>query len=450
VHTKRAHTWPWLAGPWLGLFAAGGCDFHIAPSLIAHEADASSVTQPDGGGSDDAGRHDAGRHDAGSDDAGQDMERDAGVDDEDAGQQGFAFESAYFARDDEALEVAEGRATAKLPSTWLVDNLGLQWRITNALRMLGHEPHAMMTGETIDAARLREIDRALARKETAIRESARRLPDYRANWAPDFEDNIPQEFAVHQVASLFALLNTRGALPPLERFSNECVLANFLPGLCGSLVDTGTSMEGGSCQDPSATLRDPQIVQMSDFFGFNNVRREIAANELPPQTPGLESNCRWASLLAGTFVLEIERSWGSYLDMQFTRADACSDSHVDFYGEHTPFSFTGAPGTQISGDFVSVRAAGFADESLVYRSPIDVVETVTAYMLFPEYLRARAGRSTILQNKYDFVRDTMFGGVEFENPALAGLDFEFASAASAFCWEHELTEFRIEDVRPLP
>ena len=37
----------------------------------------------------------------------------------------------------------------------------------------------------------------------------------------------------------------------------------------------------------------------------------------------------------------------------------------------------GAAGTQISGDFVTTRAAGFTDESLAYRGSVDVAETVT-------------------------------------------------------------------------
>lgn len=36
-------------------------------------------------------------------------------------------------------------------------------------------------------------------------------------------------------------------------------------------------------------------------------------------------------------------------------------------------------------------------------------------MLIPNYFKTRAASSDALQAKYDYIRDNMFGGIEFEN-----------------------------------
>jgi hypothetical protein len=249
------------------------------------------------------------------------------------------------------------------------------------------------------------------------------------------------------VATVFQLFNTNGN-PETKymSFNNECVLASFMPQMCGALVDMGTT-DGSSCKDFDAPLRTHQVIQTPELFGFY-VRRAVLADELPVDT-FMPSTCGYVATLVHEFAHDID-AWllGSGLNKQFDRTTHCSPTMGDFYPQGTPFEFSGAWGTQNPADFVSGYAAGLTNEAQDYRAWEDVAESVTSYILFPDYFRARAQASTRLAAKYALLRDRVFGGAEFTNGTTATLDpQQMVGTTNSMCRDQNIEQFRVEDIR---
>jgi hypothetical protein len=311
--------------------------------------------------------------------------------------------------------------------------------------MLGSEPAGIATGEVIDADRLLAIDQALAAREAQFDMSSALLPNYSAISGPDFLDNIPQRFAVHQIVELFRLLNESGTA--FQSYNNDCVLASFIPTMCGAMVDMGTT-DGSSCKNFGVTMREEQIIQMPELFGFENVRTEISASELP-NSNAIQSTCQYVDVLMHEFVHDIDQRYQNSTNQhkQYDRADSCSTHYMNFNLPGTPFVYSGENGGQNPDDYVSGYASGLTNASQDYRQWEEAAETVTTYVLFPEYFRSRAANSVALQAKYDYVRDNLFGGNEFENPAFSEEDpFEWYSNTNVLCREFGVTEFRLSDI----
>lgn len=76
----------------------------------------------------------------------------------------------------------------------------------------------------------------------------------------------------------------------------------------------------------------------------------------------------------------------------------------------------------------------------------DATETVTAYVVFPEYYRSKAAPTVKLKARYDYIKTEIFGGVEFRNKALENqtLDDAYASTTGGLCWR--VKEFRMDNI----
>ena len=325
--------------------------------------------------------------------------------------------SDYLRADSDAIAIRLGTATVTLPTTQLVDDFDITWRMTNALRMLGYLPYGIMTGETLGGDEIRAIDQELYAFEKIMQTQADRLPDYAEIAAPDFLENIPQRFVAYLLATLFDLTN-KGTYN-FQSFTNQCVLANFIPQMCGALVDMGTTT-GVWCGDAIANdptlLRSTQIIQTPELFGFNNVRRPIGPLEYPP-SHWIPDTFQYVATLLHEFAHDLDRAERNfYMDAVYDRTVVCSSHSMDFYATGTPFVFSGAAGTQDIADFVSGYAAGLVNQNQDYRRAEEAAETLTAYILAPEYFRARLQASATLELKYEWIRDRIMGGVEFENP----------------------------------
>jgi hypothetical protein len=357
--------------------------------------------------------------------------------------------SRYFKNDADAQAVARGERTLTLPTNLQVENFGIQWRVVNALRMLGKESQAIATGEVIDATKLRSIDQQLVTREALFDADAARLPNYSNIYAPDFRDNIPQKFAVHLMVRTLDLFNA--GTTKYQTLSNQCVLANLIPQMCGVLADFGT-VDGRSCNEGGTELRAQQIVQSPDLFGFSGVRRAIGAQEYPID-PSIPNTCYYQAVLVHEIVHDLDQQYhsgeGSWMERGFPRTQHCSPNLVNFLKPGHPFVYTGINGQQNPALFVSGYAAGLTNEFKDYRPWEDIAETVTAYMVFPEYFRVRAQANAGLRAKYEYVKNNMFGGTEFQNTNLAPIAsaLPFVGTSHEICNDSRLQTFRADDIK---
>ncbi len=354
--------------------------------------------------------------------------------------------SAYLSGDTEAQQFVTAGGTFALATTGPSPVGDLGWRIINAMRMAGYDNAGVRSGEMIDGARLLQIDSELLTAEATIARQAAKLPNYQAISGPNFRDNIPQAFAAHLLVSILELYNA--GTTRYQTVSNECVLANLIPQMCGALVDMGVASGSSDCKTSTAVLRQNQIVQMPELFGFLNVRRAITNSEYP--TSGDFSTMAYASTLIHEFVHDLDATFASWAPMhaQYDRRTLCSPTLIDFQQSGTPFVFTGANGSQRLADFVSEYAAGLSNPGQDYRPIEDAAETVTAYILLPEYFRLRAAGSTSLRAKYDYIKARMFGGVEFQNPNLVvASNYVTPSTVQQWSLVNEVRTFRITDIR---
>lgn len=311
--------------------------------------------------------------------------------------------SSYFSNDKAAQSIAKGYTSVKMPGsleTGVFNDRGIAWRIVNAYRMIGYESTAMPIGKTIGKNQILELDRQLAIKERKIKQKvAASFSFYEKHSAPNFKDNIPQSFMAYNFATLFDLFNA-GRIK-YQSNNYECLLANlaYLPGL---LVNNGET--------------DPVIVQTPEFFGFGGRTDLISANEYP-----IHAN-QSTFLLTAYAVHEIVHTLDAERlrrrSTSFDRLVYCSPNmfNLNYNIPGIPFVYNGRPGEQNPNDYVSQYAAGLVgQEQKNYLSWEDVAESVTTYILLPEYFRDKAQRSVALKQKYDFIKTQIFKGTEFHN-----------------------------------
>jgi hypothetical protein len=309
--------------------------------------------------------------------------------------------------------------------------------------MLGLEADAIATGNIIDAAAFKIIDQRLVDRENLFTADALRLPNYQAIWAPQFRDNLPQAFGVHVMVRVLDLLN-RGPRQ-YNQVNNECLLANVIPYMCGSIVDMGTT-DGSSCNS-GAPLREHQIIQLPDLYSFSNVRRQITADELPvPESP-IANTCMYVSTLVHEFTHDADLALSnSFTNMQYDRLAHCGSELMDFGKTNSPFMQSVPAGTQNRAEYITDYASGLSNQTQDYRFWEDAAETVTAYVVFPEYFRSKAALNVKLKARYDYVKTEIFGGIEFRNLALENQTLVDADAGTAagLCWR--VKEFRLDDI----
>gem|GEM_PF-5893975 len=359
----------------------------------------------------------------------------------------------YFAADPEAEALRKDGASVQLP--WPGNpTTRFEWKLANALRMVGWGNRRLL-GARIDAAQFRSLEAELVNRERLFLADTARMPDFHLNWGPPLPHNVPREFGVHVMVRSMALFNegTRS----YQRLSPSCMVANLLPAMRGALVNMGAA-DGSDWNDPAAPLRDPQIVQMPELFSFNNRRTAITASELPAFDGVPMSACSYAATLVHEFTHDLDlRFNGSgsegYMNQQIDRRQACGPQLMDFDESGSPFKYEGAAGTQPLADFISGYAAGLLNSDRTYRPWEDAAETVTAYLLFPEYFRELASKSAALRARYDYVRTRLFGGVEFRNLAAergafkvddGNLSVDRQQTTASVC--NGFAEFRLDDI----
>ncbi len=351
--------------------------------------------------------------------------------------------SRYFANDAEAKLLWNGERTVTMPTFSIMTDMGLPWRVINAQRMLGLESDSIARGNTIDAAAFKIIDQRLADREKLFDADALRLPDYQAIWAPQFRDNLPQAFGVHVMVRVLDLLN-RGPRQ-YNKISNECLLANVIPGMCGAIVDMGTT-DGSSCNS-GAPLREKQIIQMPELYSFSNVRRQITADELPVVESPIANTCSYAATLVHEFTHDADLTFnGSFINMQYDRLAYCGSELMSFAKTNSPFMQNVQAGTQNRAEYISDYAAGLINQDQGYRYWEDAAETVTAYVVFPEYFRSKAALNAKLKARYDYVKTEIFGGVEFRNLALENQALVDADTNTIPSLCFRVKEFRLDDI----
>lgn len=361
----------------------------------------------------------------------------------------------YFHGEPEAEALRQDGARLQLPHIGAVSTR-FQWRFMHALRQLGWE-NRRISEARIDAAQFRQIEAELAARERLFLADAARLPEYARIWAPQFKSNLPREYGVHLMVRVLDLFNQGST--KYQTVSNSCLLANVLPMMRGAVVNQGT-VDGSSLFVTDPKLRDPQTVQMPELFGFYNRRDAIGASELPPvQDVGLGS-CSYAQTLVHEFAHDADQlisggGAGSNANVQFNRLEHCSPHTLDFQAAGTPFRFDGAPGTQKLEDYISGYAAGLNSGDKTYIAIEDAAESVTAYLLFPEYFRELAAKSPALQARYDYLKTRLFGGTEFRNLAVERGAFKAddgsysvsrsaSETVGAVC--RGFAEFRLDDI----
>jgi hypothetical protein len=334
------------------------------------------------------------------------------------------LKSKLFAGDADALAIANGQMSVAIPATQsgtleeyqaIDGNWRIKWKIARAYLLLGYERKAFPFGKTIGAAEMLNLDaKAFAAEKTLYRQSAR-FGDFHLISGPDFWNNLSQEFIGGNLATLLDLFNVGSV--KYQAVNNNCALANYVPHMCGQLADFGT-VTGQSCMSvgPEEMLPANQLdIQSPDLFGYNNRRDRIPANDLPVYALSF-SSVLWLTLVH-EFTHDLDKRWenDAQNNMALDRKSYCSTNLMDFQLSGTPFVFTGMPGTQNPKDYVSGYAAGLTNAGQDYRDFEDVAESVTAYVLLPEYFRYHAGFSAALKARYDYIKNNIFKGKEFSN-----------------------------------
>jgi hypothetical protein len=158
------------------------------------------------------------------------------------------------------------------------------------------------------------------------------------------------------------------------------------------------------------------------------------------------------STLVHEFTHDMDKRWQNDANthMAFDRKAVCSPNLMDFQLAGSPFQYNGANGAQNKKDFVSGYAAGLNNAGQDYRQWEDAAESITAYMLLPEYFRSLAAASTVAKAKYDYIKSNLFGGKEFENPDFAGrTSFPWLVNTTGDLSAYNLDRFDIQDIRVL-
>ena len=189
-------------------------------------------------------------------------------------------------------------------------------------------------------------------------------------------------------------------------------------------------------------------VQSPDIYGYNGRRDILSANDIPiyAMTFGGYN----VATLVHEFTHDMDKRWETdpVTHMVVDRKTYCSVNFMDFQLANTPFQYSGANGAQSTKDFVSGYVAGLINAGQDYRSFEDAAESVTAYMLLPEYFRSLIGASTVLKAKYDYIKNNFFAGKEFENPDLAAkTSFAWLQSTTGDIRSLNLDRFEIQDIQ---
>jgi hypothetical protein len=362
------------------------------------------------------------------------------------------LQSDYLKNDLDAIAIAQGTMTTNLPEYLFVaiPDWNISWRLVNALRMSGHEFGGIEINKLIGQSEILQIDAELAAAEQEIYTRAAQLPFYKDVSGPDFNDNIPQDFAAYMFASINMWLNA--GEPDYQHDTRECLLGSLVPHMCGAFVDRGLVDSSGNCRSLTTEWLpgDELTIQTPELFGFNQINYAINDTEYP-NVPFI-SVFSYTGTVLHEFIHDMDTFWEFDSGMTqriYDRHDVCTGEFMNFdYLGSGPFQYNGVCGEQDQADYVSEYAAGLYVSGQCYRPTEDAAESVEAYIMVPEYFRYRAQNSTILQAKYDYIKNNLFNGVEFSNLQLVGeTNYIVPGVLSSFHYKNtHLEKFVLHDI----
>jgi len=356
--------------------------------------------------------------------------------------------SKYFSDDSEAILIAKGEKTVLLPSDDTFASRGIEWRILNGLRLAGYEPWAMPYGEIVDAAKIKQYDKEIGEAETLIYEKASKFPFYEDISKENFKENLPKEFGAYRLVSLFDLLNS-GEIQ-YQKYTKECLFATLYPKN-PMFINRGTN--GSSPREDNVYVL-PFIIQQGSLYGFNeqahnwNVDEDLYPETAVPATSPLVDG----GLHEWIHELDSNEGRGNK-DDSYDRETYCGPHFMDFnYEDSTsPFNLDRNVENGLGNENFVSQYAGYNGKEQPYAPyfPVeDAAESVTAYILVPEYFRERMKNSEILEEKYNYIKDNIFGGVEFENPNLEEKsNFEFPNHVSDFYEINNINKFQVGEIK---
>jgi hypothetical protein len=296
----------------------------------------------------------------------------------------------------------------------------LSVKLVSALRYAGMEPAGFTNGSLIDREAIRRIDDALLLAEPMVAAHARKMPFFSRISGGDLRSNLPQSFAAYIYVTFFELVEAGHA--GYQNLSEDCLMATLYPKTCSVFAGTGAEM-ANRCE----LLKPPFTVQSPGLFGFftSDLQGRADMRVGPDELPNFFSFPSTLGTMSG-----VVHESGHELDSFF--ADDSQTMHR-FYPRRACGKFMdnrkrGSPfnkGTGIDSDYVTGYSSGSFNPDHDYRQWETFAESLTAFLLTPEYFRALAARSPKLQQQYDYLRTRVIGA-EFDNPALKGrADFKW-------------------------
>lgn len=353
-----------------------------------------------------------------------------------------ALQSNYFSNDKDAAAIANGKKSVLLPSNDEFTSRGIEWRILNGLRLAGYEPAGMPYGRIVDSNTILEFDKLIYEAERDIHKNAGKLSFYKDNSKEEFKDNLPYEFGAYNIAGIFDLINSGSR--KYQKYTKECLFATLYPKL-PYLVNRGTN--GASPRVENVYVL-PFKVQQWYLYGFNAQAHNwsVIKNALPETS--IPSTYSVISGALHEMIHELDSdSNNKWMNEAYDRKVYCSPylMNFDYYSADSPFNPEVNKGLPHE-NFVSEYA-----DSEDYSPYEDAAESATAYILLPEYFRERMKNSSALEKKYNYIKNNIFSGVEFENPHLKEKNnFAFPRDTGYFYRMNNISEFRISDIKAYP
>ena len=356
----------------------------------------------------------------------------------------FVLKSEFFKLDSTAQKIASGESVGIDMTTFplkairsYVSTNSFAYRVVSALRMLGYQEglnseayvgqeflsdfkriNNLPVSSMIDSATLQKIDTQLATRETEDQKLANQFPLY-----PYFMSAPKNEPTKEHAAAIFQIAFS--ALPSSLVAWNE---ANF-----------------------KAYLRDQGV----QFSGLGTSNYKVCLSVLYPE---VDDNCSlntrgvqgfWGSdlAIAGTQIHE----YAHFLDGNlYSKESGTSRGVVDtngFYGISYDMSNTSYPAgstgkpypirrpDNAKNEFVSGYSMGWAvsgkdEDKYIRTAGEDFAESVAMYVVEGKVFRELAKSYPVISQKYDWLKQNVFSGKEYNTGEIRGITFMKANPSS--------------------
>jgi cysteine-rich repeat protein len=327
---------------------------------------------------------------------------------------GARLRSTYLKDDPDAVAVASGSRSWRMPANKYFEERGFGWRLVNAMRMVGYEESGVPWGAEIRKPQLIRLDQQLAAAERVFEKQAAKFPFWAKVTTPAFRNNLPRSYSAYMYATVFDLLNAGRSY---YAYTYPCLIGALVPAMCTPFQGS-TDGTGLACRAQSPRTY-PLVIDDAFIAGWtNNLSRPSGPEDYPPH--GWVSQFQYIDAL----VHEMAHGLASYavgsvsfkgmqlqVDYDEYNLSACNGLYMAWENDASPFNHFTVPKGQ--GKHPSFYVSGYADKGGFYE---DHAESVAAYVLLPEYFRRRMKLSPELRRRYDYIRGAYFAGREFHNP----------------------------------